>query len=267
MMVLAGLKRLSTAAALSGSPRNGRGSRGVETCQRDRSSTFKPKLWTACPPPAIVAGFGAAPPSASGQPLTGLTFWPPHLLPGRRAAPARELRPIADPGFHTHGHAALIWAGAARRPAFVRSGGNRSARVSRRKADVSLPLRTPAYVSRENGAAELGISVQTWDRWVKCSGHCLSARQAFRRRRPGGDGRMSDAKLRGSGHAADQAVSDVPTAEKMRPGARGDAQGNSLSPCGQERAPDSTTSDAYPFNSIAQNGWRRSRACRAKISE
>jgi hypothetical protein len=35
-----------------------------------------------------------------------------------------------------------------------------------RKADIRLPSRTPAYVSREVGAAELGISPETWDRWV-----------------------------------------------------------------------------------------------------
>jgi len=27
-------------------------------------------------------------------------------------------------------------------------------------------MRTPAFVSREIGAAELGISPETWDRWV-----------------------------------------------------------------------------------------------------
>ena len=35
-----------------------------------------------------------------------------------------------------------------------------------RKSDVKLPQRTPAYVSREIGAAEVGISPETWDRWV-----------------------------------------------------------------------------------------------------
>jgi len=35
-----------------------------------------------------------------------------------------------------------------------------------RKAAVALPARTPAYVSREAGAAELQISPETWDRWV-----------------------------------------------------------------------------------------------------
>lgn len=36
-----------------------------------------------------------------------------------------------------------------------------------RKADLPLPVRTPAFVSREIGAAELGISPETWDRWVR----------------------------------------------------------------------------------------------------
>ena len=35
-----------------------------------------------------------------------------------------------------------------------------------RKANILLPTRTPAYVSREVGAAELQISPETWDRWV-----------------------------------------------------------------------------------------------------
>ena len=35
-----------------------------------------------------------------------------------------------------------------------------------RKASLPLPPRTPAYVSREVGAAELCISPETWDRMV-----------------------------------------------------------------------------------------------------
>jgi predicted DNA-binding transcriptional regulator AlpA len=35
-----------------------------------------------------------------------------------------------------------------------------------RKADLSLPPRTPTYVSREIGAAELCISPETWDAMV-----------------------------------------------------------------------------------------------------
>jgi len=38
--------------------------------------------------------------------------------------------------------------------------------VTARKTALPLPVRTPAYVSREVGAAELGISPETWDRWV-----------------------------------------------------------------------------------------------------
>lgn len=41
--------------------------------------------------------------------------------------------------------------------------------MTRRKSDLILPSRTPAFVSREVGAAELGISPETWDRWV-CDG-------------------------------------------------------------------------------------------------
>lgn len=38
--------------------------------------------------------------------------------------------------------------------------------MTTRKTELFLPSRTPAFVSREVGAAELGISPETWDRWV-----------------------------------------------------------------------------------------------------
>lgn len=38
--------------------------------------------------------------------------------------------------------------------------------MTARKADLRLPSRAPAYVSREIGAAEIGISPQNWDNWV-----------------------------------------------------------------------------------------------------
>jgi hypothetical protein len=34
------------------------------------------------------------------------------------------------------------------------------------KANLALPSRTPAYVDRATGAAELRISPETWDHWV-----------------------------------------------------------------------------------------------------
>lgn len=34
------------------------------------------------------------------------------------------------------------------------------------KRDLTLPARPRSYMSREEGAAELGISPDTWDRWV-----------------------------------------------------------------------------------------------------
>lgn len=37
----------------------------------------------------------------------------------------------------------------------------------RKKDNLLLGDRTPAYVSRETGAAELQISPDTWDQWVK----------------------------------------------------------------------------------------------------
>jgi hypothetical protein len=39
--------------------------------------------------------------------------------------------------------------------------------MTTRKSELALPSRTPAFVSREVGAAELGISPETWDRWVE----------------------------------------------------------------------------------------------------
>ena len=38
--------------------------------------------------------------------------------------------------------------------------------MTTRKSALVLPARTPAFVSREVGAAELVISPETWDRWV-----------------------------------------------------------------------------------------------------
>jgi hypothetical protein len=38
--------------------------------------------------------------------------------------------------------------------------------MTTRKSALVLPVRTPAFVSREVGAAELGISPETWDRWI-----------------------------------------------------------------------------------------------------
>jgi hypothetical protein len=39
--------------------------------------------------------------------------------------------------------------------------------MTTRKSELPLPARTPAFVSREVGAAELGISPQSWDCWVR----------------------------------------------------------------------------------------------------
>jgi predicted DNA-binding transcriptional regulator AlpA len=37
-----------------------------------------------------------------------------------------------------------------------------------RKSDIALPPRLTAYVTREEGAAELRISPSTWDEMVEC---------------------------------------------------------------------------------------------------
>lgn len=39
--------------------------------------------------------------------------------------------------------------------------------MTKAKDRLPLPIRTPAYVSREVGAAELCISPETWDQWVR----------------------------------------------------------------------------------------------------
>ena len=38
--------------------------------------------------------------------------------------------------------------------------------MTARKDTLPLPSRTPAYVDRETGAAELRVSPETWDKWV-----------------------------------------------------------------------------------------------------
>lgn len=40
--------------------------------------------------------------------------------------------------------------------------------MTARKADIALPPRLTAYVTREEGAAELRVSPSTWDEMVAC---------------------------------------------------------------------------------------------------
>jgi predicted DNA-binding transcriptional regulator AlpA len=40
--------------------------------------------------------------------------------------------------------------------------------MTARKRDIPLASRLTAYVSREQGAAELGVSPSTWDEMVNC---------------------------------------------------------------------------------------------------
>ena len=40
--------------------------------------------------------------------------------------------------------------------------------MTARKSDIALPSRLTAYVTREEGAAELRISPSTWDEMVEC---------------------------------------------------------------------------------------------------
>jgi predicted DNA-binding transcriptional regulator AlpA len=40
--------------------------------------------------------------------------------------------------------------------------------MTKRKSDIALPPRLTAYVTREEGAAELRVSPSTWDEMVGC---------------------------------------------------------------------------------------------------
>jgi predicted DNA-binding transcriptional regulator AlpA len=40
--------------------------------------------------------------------------------------------------------------------------------MTTRRADIPLPSRLTAYVTREEGAAELRVSPSTWDEMVEC---------------------------------------------------------------------------------------------------
>jgi hypothetical protein len=70
-----------------------------------------------------------------------------------------------------------------------------------RKASLPLPPRTPAYVSREVGAAELCISPETWDRMV-AAGELPKADQCFFGTMPRWEWTAVQAHLKGSSERA-----------------------------------------------------------------
>ena len=65
-----------------------------------------------------------------------------------------------------------------------------------RKALLPLPPRTPAYVSREVGAAELCVSPETWDRMV-AAGELPKADKRFLGTMPRWEWAAVQAHLRG----------------------------------------------------------------------
>jgi hypothetical protein len=82
-----------------------------------------------------------------------------------------------------------------------------------------MPPRTPAYVDRETGAAELGISPQTWDQWVK-DGRLPSPSPGFPPSAP--RWRWADVDRKMSGKPANDADAFVALADKLRNGSKKD---------------------------------------------
>lgn len=89
--------------------------------------------------------------------------------------------------------------------------------MTTRKRDLNLAPRTPAYVSRETGAAELEVSPETWDRWV-ANGTLPPAAPGF----PGSTPRWRwadvDRKLAGSQEPISSADDFVKAAGRLRGG-------------------------------------------------
>jgi hypothetical protein len=87
--------------------------------------------------------------------------------------------------------------------------------MTARKESLLLPARTPAYVDRETGAAELGISPETWDRWVK-EQRLPPASPGFPKSSP--RWRWADVDRRLSGKPDNDADAFVASAAKLRNG-------------------------------------------------
>jgi hypothetical protein len=91
--------------------------------------------------------------------------------------------------------------------------------MTARKENLRLPPRTPAYVDREIGAAELGISPQTWDQWVK-DGRLPSPSPGFPTSAP--RWRWADVDRKMSGKPDSDAAAFVASAGKLRNGSKKD---------------------------------------------
>jgi hypothetical protein len=87
--------------------------------------------------------------------------------------------------------------------------------MTARKENLLLPPRTPAYVDRETGAAELRISPETWDRWVK-EQRLPSPSPGFPPSAP--RWRWADVDRRMSGKPDNDADAFVASADKLRNG-------------------------------------------------
>jgi hypothetical protein len=91
--------------------------------------------------------------------------------------------------------------------------------MTTRKENLRLPTRTPAYVDRETGAAELGVSPQTWDQWVK-EGRLPSPAPGFPASAP--RWRWADVDRKMSGKPDNDADAFVASAGKLRNGPKKD---------------------------------------------
>jgi hypothetical protein len=85
--------------------------------------------------------------------------------------------------------------------------------MTSRKSDAKLPSRTPAYVDRETGAAELIISPETWDRWV-AAGILPPVAPGFPETTP--RWRWADVDRKMSGGTASGADAFIAAASKLR---------------------------------------------------
>jgi hypothetical protein len=87
--------------------------------------------------------------------------------------------------------------------------------MSRHKHDLPLSSRVRSYVSRESGAAELEISIDTWDRWVE-EGRIPPPAPGFPDSTP--RWRWADVDRKMSGKGPSDADEFVATAGKLRHG-------------------------------------------------
>jgi hypothetical protein len=87
--------------------------------------------------------------------------------------------------------------------------------MTARKDSLRLPVRTPAYVDRETGAAELVISPATWDQWV-ADGRLPAPAPGFPANAP--RWRWADVDRRMSGKVDSDADAFVAAAGKLRHG-------------------------------------------------